>query len=55
MACLCFGIKRILLKYHEILQRPSRLQTNVMEEKLKILKTNPKSDEIANFYLISFI
>ena len=49
--CLCIEI--ILLKYcEEILQPPSCSSTYIMELKLKILETNPKSQETATFYPI---
>ena len=47
------GIESILVKYrNEILQPPLRLSAHIMEGKLKILGTTPKSEEITHFYPI---
>ena len=35
---------------HNILQLPSPLPTHIIEGKLKILETNPVSEETAHFY-----
>ena len=41
------------MKYRdEILQLPLRLSAHIMEGKLKILETNPKSEKIISFYTI---
>ena len=44
------GIESILLKYcDEILKPPLRLPTYIMEARVKILETYPKSEEIISF------
>ena len=50
------GIESILLKYRdEILKPPLRLSTYIMEGRVKILETYPKSEEIISFYPHIFI
>ena len=45
------GIEAILLKYRdEILKPPFRLSAHIMEGRLNILQTYPKSEEIISFY-----
>ena len=45
------GIESILLKYYdEILQPPLCLSAHIMEVRVKILETYPKSEEIRSFY-----
>ena len=47
------GIESILVKYcDEILQLSLRLPTHIMEGRVKILETYPKSEEIISFYPI---
>ena len=47
------GIKTILVKYcDETLQPVSRSSADLIVEELKILETNPKYEEIMNFYPI---
>ena len=44
---------RPLLKYrNEILQPPLRFSAHIMEGRVKILETYPKSEEIISFYSI---
>ena len=47
------SIKSILLEYcDKILEPPFRLPTHIMEGRVKILETWPKSEEIISFCLI---
>ena len=52
MARVVLYMESILLKCCDILQQPSHLSTHTIERKLKILETNPKSEEIQYFYPI---
>ena len=46
----CLSIKSIFLKYHvAILKPPLRLPTHVMERRVKILETFPKSEQLEAF------
>ena len=49
-------MERILLQdCDEVLEPTIRLSTHITSGKLKILETNPKSEEVANFYPIFWI
>ena len=50
------GIESTLLKYRdEILQPPLRLSAHIMEGRVKISETYPKSEEIISFYPHIFV
>ena len=50
--CWYLGVESTLLKYlDDILKLPSHLSTYIIEGKLEILETYPKSEEIVHFYL----
>ena len=49
----CLVIESILLKYYdEILKLPLRLPAHIMEGRVKILETYPKSEEMISFCTI---
>ena len=50
------GIESILLKYRDdILKPPLRLSAHIMEGRVKILETYPKTEEIITFYPHIFV